>query len=369
MTSTLCQPSSSYLLALDIETSGPSMVHHFIPCFGAALIDVNTLRPVTTRLFWIQQPENTTWDTATVKAFWQKSEIAPWYAEILERQRSKTLPSLKDTMNAFVNWVREIVGYSPPHSPSNLHSSSSEGIDNNIRPYVRIVSDNPAFDLGWLSYYLALGTDGRVPQVQYLLHDRFNGPPLDTKSFFDGICRRLRIPLFNTADYWQPPASTWHTLGISRWRRNVLDANNAHHDHHPHHDAVVIGLNVAIAMNAAADSCRKNDKVPLRSRFDHSNNSNNSNNNNNNNKTKAVVPASSPRQNGKVHQHQHHHNPVQHQRSYVPKVNSFYSSSPPQQPIVQIPYYDQSNLQPIPPLSQTNNIQVVPTFYHHTSYK
>lgn len=252
----------TYYLAIDIETSGPSMVHHFIPCFGAALIDVDTLVAEHVRLFWIAQPDNTTWDDATIAEFWSKARNATWYREILDRQASGTLPSLQTTMREFVDWVRNAV--------AALDRVAAPTEDNAAgQPHVRIVSDNPSFDLGWLSYYLALGTDGAVPHVQYLIRDRFMGAALDTHSFADGLCRRLRAPhLTAPGSYAQPHTSVWHTLGIAEWRRHVFAANHASHDHHPENDAVAIGLSAALVTRAALDMCRLHDGVPLRSQYD-----------------------------------------------------------------------------------------------------
>lgn len=293
--------AKTYYLAIDIETSGPSMVHHFIPCFGAALIDVDALVPREVRLFWIAQPPNTTWDDTTLKEFWTRPKNVAWYQEILQQQSSGTLPSLASTMCAFVEWVRSMVG------ALEAGSSSPDDTDG-AKAHVRIVSDNPAFDLGWLSYYLALGTDGAVPHIQYLLNGRYIGDALDSYSFADGLCRRLRAPNLAPRDaYAQPNMSVWQALGISEWRRHVFTANGARHDHRPQNDAVAIGLGAALVARAALDMCRLHDGVALRSQYD-------------------VLPPPSLAMVSMQHHHHHHHRRVPHVRG-----TTFYAYAPTQE--------------------------------------
>lgn len=238
------QAARTFYLSIDIETSGPSMVHNFMPCFGAAFIDVEQCKVLEQRLFWIAQPEGSEWDAETVRSFWNTSENQTWYHEVLDRQESSTLPSLSETMGDFVDWVQNHL-YSKYAEPHRSH--------NNV---VQLISDNPSYDLGWLSYYLALGTDGRVPHVQYLLNNRFNGRPIDTRSFCDGVRHKLHGPSFTRSDRYRQPRTVTQALRVSQWKKHILGEMGVRYDHNPKHDAVVIGINAAVVACAVADQLR-----------------------------------------------------------------------------------------------------------------
>ena len=59
-----------YVLAVDVEASGPSMSEHFMPCFGTALVHVATQRVCATHIARLPQPSGTTWDERTLEEFW-----------------------------------------------------------------------------------------------------------------------------------------------------------------------------------------------------------------------------------------------------------------------------------------------------------
>ncbi|MCI5052079.1 MAG: hypothetical protein MRY21_02950 [Simkaniaceae bacterium] len=112
----------SQILAIDIETSGPSMVKHGILSIGA--IAGSDAFEVNIAL------EGREYDTLCLEQFWKRHPKA--HAHVT-----------KD-----------------PLAPKEAMARFAAFLDRHNR--AMIVSDNPSFDIGWLNLYLALYTE-RLP--------------------------------------------------------------------------------------------------------------------------------------------------------------------------------------------------------------
>jgi hypothetical protein len=206
----------SYYLAIDVEASGGSHTRNFVPCLGAALVDVKGLKVMDTFFAFLEQPENTEWDDRSLREFWLKKDNIGWYGDILRalKDPAKARP-VRETMLEFVMWARAWV--------------AKLGFEN-----VVVISDTAGFDAGWFDHLLP------APHTMlYLLGDY--KPVRDVSSWYMGIARCT------------PETSLWGSFKrahIALGLGEVLPTFEYVHDHRPDNDAAHIGLCAAYIANA-----------------------------------------------------------------------------------------------------------------------
>lgn len=148
---------SKIVIAVDIETSGPSVTFNDMTCFAAVAIEypsgkelgsfLTYIKPVTGQIRY--SPETLKW--------WQSQEAA-W--EKMKTGVEKKGKSANEAMGDFVDWM-------------------SEYKDNSV-----VVFDTASFDASFINTYLGYTS---VPSIDYI-HGEYK-PCFDTSSFHRGVAR------------------------------------------------------------------------------------------------------------------------------------------------------------------------------------
>jgi hypothetical protein len=118
-----------YVLALDVETSGSSLIHHGLVSIGATLQDHNSTE-IDAFQVNLQLPEDRSFEQRCLEEFWLKNPLA------YEFVQKNALPP-KAAMDAFCQFLQKV---------------------EESYPDLMVVSDNPSFDIAWLNFYLDLYT-------------------------------------------------------------------------------------------------------------------------------------------------------------------------------------------------------------------
>lgn len=196
----------THFLAIDTEATGQCMKLHFMPRFGAALVEISTGKKMDSFSTFCAQPPNTTWEPLCLDEFWLKPHNKQQYDDIIEGL--KTAPSLDEAGQAFWIWTQGLV--------------AQYG-----RDAMMIVSDTGGADYARLSAALPAGVSLLYIFGKYR-------PVLTSTSMFAGIGRTMP-----TNSYWGLLDSACFVLGIARPHAEVP------HDHNPEHDAEVIAFEAA----------------------------------------------------------------------------------------------------------------------------
>lgn len=128
------------VIAVDVETSGPNLVKHFMPEFAGELITIGEQEPRESFYRALQQPNNTGWSSETLKSFWEKPDadgVKPITA-FDERRKTNKIHDCYTAMDEFVDWVREM----------DAAVSAKGG-------RLLIVTDTAGFDVAWIDTYLS----------------------------------------------------------------------------------------------------------------------------------------------------------------------------------------------------------------------
>lgn len=197
-----------FFLAIDVETSGQCLKRNFMPCLGAALIEVSSCTEKSRFLTYIQQPEDSEWEQRALDEFWLKPENIAHHHEILKILKSSETPTREAAMAAFLSWVRSVC--------------DQYGAEN-----ITCISDTAGFDYSWLSRYLP---DGLSPNYLFGSYQ----PWRDVSSFHMGIAHTTP-----SMSLWGAEERAFKALGVPTPTLDVV------HDHRPDNDAAVIGLMAA----------------------------------------------------------------------------------------------------------------------------
>ncbi len=223
-----------YLLAPDTEKTGENMKQCFMPCFGAAIVDVVTGEIVDTFFTFVSPPEGRGWSDLCLHEFWLKpvpsgaspedrerqEKLYRWYDEIVEGV--KTAPNGEDATQAFVDWV------------------ASQSIDDEAV----VVSDTCGGDVGIMDQCFS-GKSERTTSMKYVF-GKYR-PPKDISSWMGGFAEQTFCE------------GVWHNKekALKRFQELAehLQTDNepdftapkwhVEHDHRPDHDATVIALDAA----------------------------------------------------------------------------------------------------------------------------
>lgn len=179
---------------------------HFMPCLGAALVDIDEGQVVSRFFSYAAQPEGKTWEDRALEEFWLKPENLAWYTEVLENLK-RNPPSRELAIAAFLEWV--------------VRQCDAYGADN-----ITLLFDTAGFDYAWLSAHLPAGMS-----PDYLF-GRYRGPR-DMSSFHMGLAQNAL-----TTEWGAEEAAFVH-LGVEPPQLDVV------HDHHPDNDAAFNGLTAA----------------------------------------------------------------------------------------------------------------------------
>lgn len=195
-----------YVLGYDVEATGQCMRLHFMPRFGAALVEIASLKTVATFSRFCAAPPGRTWEKRCLDEFWLKPDNKAQYDEIVEGL--KTAPSLEQAGLDFVEWVREL--------------QARLGTDS-----MMLGSDTAGFDYAWLTSALPPGTS-----LLYLFGPY--RPTMAVSNFYGGVAR-----VTPTQSFWGLLGSCCDVLHIEKPKAAVP------HDHNPEHDAETIAFEAA----------------------------------------------------------------------------------------------------------------------------
>jgi hypothetical protein len=124
--------SNYHVLAVDIEASGPSLKKNGIVSIGASILDAFSNEKDSFQIN-LSLPEGKEYEENCLNEFWLKNIQAYNFV-----QTNATNPKI--AMQEFVNFI-----------------DNAERFEN-----LKIVSDNPSFDIAWLNHYILEFTE-RVP--------------------------------------------------------------------------------------------------------------------------------------------------------------------------------------------------------------
>lgn len=178
-----------YVLAIDIETSGSSLIQNGLVSIGCSLQDQhsNELRAFQVNL---TLPENHIYEERCLQEFWLKNPRAHEFVQ-------------KDAL-----------------SPDTAIKMFSEFLENAEKDYpdLIIVSDNPSFDIAWLNFYLSQYTD-KLP-----LNYSQKG---DYRPIWDLISMRKSLISVKSGDFISNCGLTEKPALKSRWKYDHTSLNDA----------------------------------------------------------------------------------------------------------------------------------------------
>jgi DNA polymerase III epsilon subunit-like protein len=148
------------VLALDIETTGPNMIHHGMIAIGYCLGDINN-NVIESGRFCIQLDKDQDYDAKTWTRFWSKHQ------DILEIIKKEARPP-KEQMMKFAKFI--------------------DALDDKYN--LRIITDNPSFDVAFINYYLAKYTN--KDSINYRYEKEYR-PIIDTDSYSRGLLKKTYI--------------------------------------------------------------------------------------------------------------------------------------------------------------------------------
>jgi len=127
-----------HILCIDVETTGQNRFKHWMPCFGACVMDELGHCPTDHQfLCYLAQPPNTGWDDSCVAQFWkcQKKAIdgQSLYERLLAEASKHGVWEPRVAMSRFLGWLKRMIGRYPS---------------------LQVVSDNPSYDIAWIDHYL-----------------------------------------------------------------------------------------------------------------------------------------------------------------------------------------------------------------------
>jgi hypothetical protein len=184
----------TYLLAIDVETTGQGLRTNFMTCIGAALISPEG-KVLGTFSEYLQQPSGTVWEKRCIDEFWSKHQNL--YLDTLEHV-VRAAP-VEEVMARFKKWVLDVT-----RDKKTL-----------------IVFDTAGFDQAWVDYNLG------DTSCMYLLG--YFECPFDIASYMLGVAQ-AEFDASSKKSFVKAKA-----IEFPKW--------DVDHDHNPANDATVTGLN------------------------------------------------------------------------------------------------------------------------------
>lgn len=209
------QDENEYVLTYDVESTGRSLKHHFMPDIGLSVVNVPEERVVATFQSYVAQPEGRGWEPRCLEEFWLQEKNKQIYEQLLAG--IKTAPPPEKVVLALVQFVRE-------HAPKNRTT---------------VVSDTAGYDHAWLD--LLLADHPEQLSTQYLLDGSYR-TPRDLNSMMLGASRYPTLLHLQSIK-----GLTKDVIGVV-WPNNPLFK----HSHRAVSDAAFIGLNTARFLNHVA---------------------------------------------------------------------------------------------------------------------
>lgn len=214
-----------HLCFFDVEATGPSLVDHFVPCWGLAIVrvrrDARTKRIceqpqlVRTRKWYMQPPDSArTWDPQTVANFWDQPANRHQYTTICTMLHTGSALPAARAVREFVNECRSF-------------------------PNATLVADTASFDFAWLYFYLSTLFDQRRSRNRCVTPSTLFGEyraVRDISSYFAGAAGQF------DARYAHRAAMKKHRITQSEWRDYARRVHCPEHDHDPENDAAHIAL-------------------------------------------------------------------------------------------------------------------------------
>ena len=168
----------TYILAIDVETTGPNVLQHWMPEFGAVLWKIGEKEPANKFYACLAQPHGTDWDATTLSEFWNnesKGKDGKTPMELYKQRVAKTYQTPHgDAMALFVKWARDI------------ESSMQKG------EKVLIVTDTAAFDTTWMNVYLARTVSKHGCDSLNYLFGKYR-PTRDIDAFKFGMGKHMKV--------------------------------------------------------------------------------------------------------------------------------------------------------------------------------
>src|ERR1700744_5540510 len=143
------------ILAVDIETSGSSILKHGIIAIGYCLGD-NKGNVIIKKRIHVKLDTGKIFEKRCMETFWNKNLDK---LEILKQ-------NAKEPKNAITEFINDIDSFEDEYD-------------------LRIITDNASFDIGFLNYYLELYLD-RLP-LSYKKDQKTYRPIYDTDSYARGV--------------------------------------------------------------------------------------------------------------------------------------------------------------------------------------
>lgn len=193
------------LAVFDIEARGNCMIKNGINAIGWCVFDCDTIKVLEKDYVCLQELPDQKFEDRCLREFWLKT---PKMRDILERIKSEAVPAedaIKKVHEKLVEWDQK---YSK----------------------VYIATDNPAFDMTFMSYYMSY----------------FGYPPMFYKHLPGGGCGGYRT-IHATNSYAAGVVARKHGVTNSFASKheeicNILGITvSVEHDHMPHNDAEHIG--------------------------------------------------------------------------------------------------------------------------------
>jgi len=198
-----------YLLGIDVESTGGCLKTNFMPRFGAALVDIETLETVQRFSTFVKPPTPAhTWEKRCLDEFWTKPDMMPKYQEILHNMNCVTTPTPDEAGVLFMEWINILVG--------------KYGQDS-----MMVVSDTAGYDYAWLQSILPAGMSMLYLFGHYV-------PTFAASNFYGGVAMVTPVEqVFGTME------ACCNKLSIQKPTNGVV------HDHNPMNDAETIAYEAA----------------------------------------------------------------------------------------------------------------------------
>jgi hypothetical protein len=187
------------LLAIDIETSGGSILKNYILSIGWCLGDLNG-KVIDCRRIDFQPIEGRIFDTFVYDSFWKG------HSNIL----NEILKNPKPPLQAITEFAAVLDGF------ESLYD-------------LRIITDNPAFDLYFISYYFEFFLS-RLPITRKFGRNELYRPVFDTDSFHRGFIHQ---------DYQIPFTSDGNVVQLLASLKTIIspESSSSYGNHLPENDA------------------------------------------------------------------------------------------------------------------------------------
>ena len=218
----------THYLALDIETTGPSIIDCKLVALGACVVSVKDVCVVDDACkFRALMPlpdlrDTDSWQPRCFKQFWtnagRSNDGRTPLQLIQELIKKHGTESECDAMQRFVLWAHAMFERFPS---------------------LVVITDTAAFDTTWVNFSLARWT--YVSSLTHLRGEDKYQPVRDVSSFHAGVARQTPAQ-----GLWGAEKAALKALGIDAFPPHVEDQQ---HDHDPLNDAMAIGLQAAFIAN------------------------------------------------------------------------------------------------------------------------